>query len=1042
MKHSNQRIITLFLAGIFCVFGAASAEDNSFSAVQSKIVSLDNWANDIAYSAFGNYVAIASRDNHVRVLSSDLRQIYIHRGRDDYSSTSVIDFTPEEDFLIFLKYESEKAIGVLDLENLEISDRLIGHKNQLVCMDISPDGRFMASGAYKGELIIWHRTAEGFEIDQEISIEGSNILKVVFSPHSNYLAVIRNDDTADLFLNQETGFSLHQNLAPEQHYGNTGYLYGFAFSPDGKQIVSGMRDEITVWNSNNGLFESGQVISEIDHGYVQCIEFTPDGSRFAGGFGRGIIQFWTMKAGEWQQSELVTGKQDYVRSVDFSPAGVSFASGSSNRNTVIFRRLSGVEPDPVMALSRMMGLPYSRAQRSIMDFDIGRELLRSVDTGLSAPKDEFETSEEYAERLTKLNGLAISELQTYTEELYLVSRAAQTTTTTQVEIPLQSLISYSADTGRYHLRVMNESGYIDIPREYARSLKQQWQDSVVVADKIPAPDGYSSNYMNFKLRHPTEDIYYDLFLAENPFRALPVDPSLKRYEQWTIGPHLIVANLTVDDIFPVFYKRYDSSPVGGAEVKNAGELPIESLEISLYIDRYMDNPKAGFVPAELAVGDEVEVLLYALLNNKVLAISEADTLSVGVKIGYSSGGQNHAGEIIRSVRLHDRNAITWDDDRKAAAFVTPKDPSILKYAKRIIGISEESAGYALNKNLLQAMKIFEGMRASGLTYIIDPSSPYLDFSKDDRAVDFLQFPRQTLDYGAGDCDDLSILYNALLESIGIKTAFITVPGHIFTAFNINMHPSAAAAIFSRPESLIFIGDETWVPVETTALDTGFLDAWEIGAGLYSRYAAVNEAYFFTTQEAWSIYEPVGFTDSAEVILPDSDLVRTAYEAQVAAHRETEVYPREEKLRLELSEDKENSALANRLGILYSRYGMYDNALAEFSQILSREEYLPAIMNKGNIHSIRGELELAVEYYLRAAARQPDNPKILLSLTAAYYQSGDLKLAGETFLQVTALDADLAEKYPLLNPVGETEGGSGSRAGSPNVDNEVANWEWE
>ena len=33
--------------------------------------------------------------------------------------------------------------------------------------------------------------------------------------------------------------------------------------------------------------------------------------------------------------------------------------------------------------------------------------------------------------------------------------------------------------------------------------------------------------------------------------------------------------------------------------------------------------------------------------------------------------------------------------------------------------------------------------------------------------------KQTLEYRAGDCDDLSILYSALLESVGVETAFIT-----------------------------------------------------------------------------------------------------------------------------------------------------------------------------------------------------------------------------------------------------------------------------
>jgi hypothetical protein len=58
--------------------------------------------------------------------------------------------------------------------------------------------------------------------------------------------------------------------------------------------------------------------------------------------------------------------------------------------------------------------------------------------------------------------------------------------------------------------------------------------------------------------------------------------------------------------------------------------------------------------------------------------------------------------------------------------------------------------------------------------VVDPVTPYKKFSQN-LSVDFLQFPNQTLEYKARDCDDLSMLYNALLESVGIKTAFITIP---------------------------------------------------------------------------------------------------------------------------------------------------------------------------------------------------------------------------------------------------------------------------
>ncbi|MBT3271522.1 MAG: transglutaminase domain-containing protein, partial [Spirochaetales bacterium] len=96
------------------------------------------------------------------------------------------------------------------------------------------------------------------------------------------------------------------------------------------------------------------------------------------------------------------------------------------------------------------------------------------------------------------------------------------------------------------------------------------------------------------------------------------------------------------------------------------------------------------------------------------------------------------------------------------------------------------ANPALNSNLLLALAIHEAITLYAIRYVIDPSSSYKQPSGKNAAFDYLQFPRQTLEYKAGDCDDLSILYTALLQAIGIETAFITIPGHIYMAFSLGV----------------------------------------------------------------------------------------------------------------------------------------------------------------------------------------------------------------------------------------------------------------
>ena len=89
--------------------------------------------------------------------------------------------------------------------------------------------------------------------------------------------------------------------------------------------------------------------------------------------------------------------------------------------------------------------------------------------------------------------------------------------------------------------------------------------------------------------------------------------------------------------------------------------------------------------------------------------------------------------------------------------------------------------------------MFQALGLSGLNYVVDPASSYAELSRNKLAVDYLKYPAETLSYGSGDCDDLSACYCALLSSVGIPTAFITVPGHIFMAFALDMDPAAAKA---------------------------------------------------------------------------------------------------------------------------------------------------------------------------------------------------------------------------------------------------------
>jgi len=71
----------------------------------------------------------------------------------------------------------------------------------------------------------------------------------------------------------------------------------------------------------------------------------------------------------------------------------------------------------------------------------------------------------------------------------------------------------------------------------------------------------------------------------------------------------------------------------------------------------------------------------------------------------------------------------------------------------------------------------------GVLYQVDPTSPFTEVQENPMVVDSISLPRDTLKRITGDCDDLTVLFCSIFETVGVETGFITVPGHIYAAFN-------------------------------------------------------------------------------------------------------------------------------------------------------------------------------------------------------------------------------------------------------------------
>jgi tetratricopeptide (TPR) repeat protein len=299
-----------------------------------------------------------------------------------------------------------------------------------------------------------------------------------------------------------------------------------------------------------------------------------------------------------------------------------------------------------------------------------------------------------------------------------------------------------------------------------------------------------------------------------------------------------------------------------------------------------------------------------------------------------------------------------------------------------------------------------------MSYVIDPTTPYIEFSQDEAALDYLSFPRQSLDYRAGDCDDLSILFSALLQSIGIEAAFITVPGHIYTAFSLSMDPDKAKKIFLKPEDFIFMEDETWLPVEITLLNEGFLRAWQVGAKQWRDNIDSGDAGFYPIRAAWSIYEPAGLPGEQDIELVSETEIRDQYIAELNRFIEREIFPQVEKLQQAIKQNNEPKYI-NQLGVVYARFGLLEEAERAFQQATVQQDYLPALANLGNIYFMQTAFDKALEYFQQGYSIDSTSASVLLGLTRTHYELENHTRAREAYNELSVVKPKLAEKYSYL-----------------------------
>jgi sugar lactone lactonase YvrE len=471
-------------------------------------------------------------------------------------------------------------------------------------------------------------------------------------------------------------------------------------------------------------------------------------------------------------------------------------------------------------------------------------------------------------------------------------------------------------------------------------------------------------------------------------------------------PPLDIEVIKLNDIFSNSYKLYEKNGIGSIRLTNNTDKPMEKIRVSFVLKNFMDYSTEAKI-AKLLPGQSEELVLKAVFNNSILTVTEDSAVQAEIEASFFDNGKRVVFNRSATVNVYDKHRLTWDERERFASFVTPKDPPVLNLARMVVSEYKETKDEAR-----LAAALFNALGVFGLTYIQDPSNPYQISAGKANTVDYIQFPRETLERKSGDCDDLVAVYSAGLESMGVATRVIEVPGHMFMMFSTGIPADDDG--YTMDNLYVIYEDTLWIPVETTLVGNSFIKAWENGSATYYKFKDKGLT-ILDVSKGWESFKPAS--------LPDSDwkpngLTRAAIDKKfpndnmsvlkISSQTKTRHH-------LQILKTNPSDIEANQqMGITLAKLGDRQEAMKYFDKVISLDRKNAAAMNnRGNLFMIDDKYAEAQKAYLAATVASPKDAQIWVNLARSYTRTGDTKKAKAAFVKAQGLDPNVKEQYRAL-----------------------------
>jgi hypothetical protein len=504
-----------------------------------------------------------------------------------------------------------------------------------------------------------------------------------------------------------------------------------------------------------------------------------------------------------------------------------------------------------------------------------------------------------------------------------------------------------------------------------------------------------------------------------PRRVTLSPPEMEKEAKSTATEAILdIVDFSIPPIFPSQYSFYAYNPIGQLTVENPTNREIRNVKVSILILDYMKVPSEKVVPVikpnskeQITVPVTFDIKSLLKLNENVIAQAQA-------KVTYTSGGKVEERSLSKPVTIYNRNSISWRIPESVCSFVTPSDEVVKEFARAVLG-SVKLPETNLPRNVINAIVIYNAVRTYGIKYVSDPWKV-----AGGEILDNVYFPRELLYYKTGDCDDHAILLASLLESVGIRSAFILTSDHIFLIFDTGVPKKNAYLVSFNPSDYIIYDGSVWLPIETTLINESFITAWKTGAEEYYKLGGLDKigasevkegitfksgnVYIIDVHRGWKVFPPVDVEGlPGPQTKPDISLVSSSTSKDIDMFKESYRQTLTEVINTLGSKGDEVSInKIARILVLFDRYDDAEKYVSKFSGAVTYNSL-------GNIYFLKNEPKKAFEFYKKSIELDPNDGGVYLNAGLLFYLNDEPKTAQEFFELAISKFKTPEEAYEVL-----------------------------